>query len=93
MHNVPTSPVWARAWAGAGLLLALGALTASAVPVRESQQFTSQPGEVDAPFAPRPASGKSLQDTVWIADWTFDAPGGGCTSAGWTNAVDRARTR
>ena len=35
-------------------------------------------GEVGADALPQ----KTLQDTVWIADWSFDS-GSGCTSAGW----------
>ncbi len=27
---------------------------------------------------------KALDDTTWIADWSFDGPGGTCVSAGWT---------
>src|SRR5262245_53455799 len=27
---------------------------------------------------------KALGDTVWIADWSFDAGNGSCTSTGWT---------
>ena len=28
-------------------------------------------------------------DTVWIADWTFDLPGGGCDGSGWTKLDNR----
>ncbi len=31
-----------------------------------------------------PETQKALQDTVWIADWTFDS-GGACTEAGWVH--------
>ncbi len=36
-------------------------------------------GDVDGTH---PAPQKALQDTIWIADWTFDGDGG-CTEAGW----------
>ncbi len=58
---------------------------ALAVHPAEPLEHTPEVGEVDAigdPEAPLTAA-KVLGDTVWIADWTFDAPGGGCTDAGW----------
>ena len=30
-----------------------------------------------------PVAGKVLQDTIWIADWTFDAADGSCDDTGW----------
>jgi hypothetical protein len=36
-----------------------------------------------------PSVSKALQDTVWIAEWSFDAPGGGCTEAGWVKWDNR----
>ncbi|HZM15666.1 MAG TPA: hypothetical protein VFE28_06660, partial [Candidatus Krumholzibacteria bacterium] len=38
-------------------------------------------GDVDGT---NPAPQKALQDTVWIADWTFDT-GAPCSEAGWTH--------
>jgi len=35
-----------------------------------------------------PAPSKALEDTTWIADWSFDS-GGGCTTAGWTQFDNR----
>jgi hypothetical protein len=31
----------------------------------------------------------ATSDTAWIADWSFDAAGGGCTDAGWTRYDNR----
>jgi hypothetical protein len=39
----------------------------------------------------KPAAATALQDTLWIADWTFDAPGGGCTETGWMHYDNRIR--
>ena len=64
---------------------------ALAVRSAEPLEQTPEVGEVDAignPEAPRIA-GKVLGDTVWIADWSFDAPGGACTDAGWVKYDDR----
>lgn len=36
--------------------------------------------------ASTPVAGKVLQDTVWIADWSFDP---GCTSTGWVKFDER----
>jgi len=38
----------------------------------------SKPGQPDADGIPR--AGKVLQDTIWIANWSFEA----CSSTGWT---------
>lgn len=47
----------------------------------------TDPALVECPphaMNPQHAS-KAFNDTVWIADWTFDASGGGCTEAGWVH--------
>jgi hypothetical protein len=76
---------------GSFLLVAFVALVASlssdsalAAPPTEPNQFVAESTDEDLVSfsSPAPAS-KALQDTVWIADWTFDAPGGGCTEEGW----------
>lgn len=36
-----------------------------------------------------PLPRKALHDTIWIADWTFDAAGGGCDDTGWTRIDNR----
>ncbi len=83
MRNVQSSITRLHESAAVVLLVSVYALTAPAAPVQDRLQFTSQPTEIDGPLARGAATGKALQDTVWIADWTFDAPGGGCTSADW----------
>jgi hypothetical protein len=37
-----------------------------------------------------PAPQKALQDTIWIADWTFDS-GGECVDTGWTHVDNSVR--
>ena len=60
----------------------------AAEPVRN--ELASPEGEIDivGPVRPGEAS-KALQDTVWIADWSFDAAGGGCIDAGWIKYDNR----
>jgi DNA repair protein RecO (recombination protein O) len=45
-------------------------------------------GDVDGTL---PVAGKVLQDTVWIADWSFD--GASCNSTGWTKLDNRILNR
>jgi len=75
---------WARVQA-ASIALILVASLAWAAP-KEPATFT--PIEVDEdvndPSADR--AGKVLQDTVWIADWSFDP---GCNSSGWVKFDER----
>jgi hypothetical protein len=59
---------------------------------------TTRPGstvDIDEPTKPEPGVDqqpnlpqRALQDTVWIADWSFDS-GGGCVSTGWTHYDNR----
>ena len=58
---------------------------AVALPVERSQLASepSGPGLVGDIEETIPPPSKALQDTIWIADWTFDVFGGGCTDAGW----------
>jgi hypothetical protein len=45
-------------------------------------------GETDVPAGPIPDLPQDvLQDTVWIADWSFN--GGSCVSTGWTHYDNR----
>src|SRR5262245_23367299 len=77
---------------GSGIVIATSLLLAIVpAPVAfaappEPSMFTTPVTEIDAVGDPSesPLAAKTLQsDTVWIADWSFDTPGGGCTSAGW----------
>src|SRR5262245_1946504 len=77
----------------AGALVLAGVVIApyvakGAEPVRS--EVASTETEIDAvgPFA-RQAASKALQDTVWIAGWSFDAAGGTCTDAGWIKYDNR----
>ncbi len=65
-------------------LLGLVAANAVARPDQDRPQLVPDEPEVDAPFARPPRQATVGHDTTWIADWTFDAPGGGCTPSGWT---------
>jgi hypothetical protein len=49
------------------------------MPVEDSETYLV--GDVEGN---NPAPAKALQDTIWIADWTFDA-GVVCTTTGWIN--------
>src|SRR5262245_33318551 len=78
--------------------MCLGLLTACilgsaafAVPPAPAQ-FAPPQDEIDTIGDPTAAlHAKTLQsDTVWIADWTFDTPGG-CSSAGWLVYDNRIR--
>ncbi len=90
MHTPTSHRARTLAWRGssAGALLACllaPARVALAALPAEHAEYSPEIGEVDvigSPQAPSTAD-KALGDTVWIADWTFDAPGGGCTDAGW----------
>ncbi len=74
-------------------LLAIALLVCLLIPVdvafaahpAEPIEYAPEVGEVDAIGNPAaaPAASKVLGDTAWIADWTFDTVGGGCTDAGW----------
>jgi hypothetical protein len=44
-------------------------------------------GDVDG----TPRVSKAAVDTVWIADWTFDAAGGGCDDSGWEKIDNRVK--
>ena len=62
----------------------------TAVPQRSSPDDIGESalvGDVDGtqPQCPRRRS----SDTIWIADWTFDAPDGGCDDTGWTKIDNR----
>lgn len=67
------------------LLLVAGAVFAR--PASQVQQVSEPDVEVDIVGdvdGTNPAPQKALQDTVWIADWTFDT-GAPCSEAGWTH--------
>jgi hypothetical protein len=73
------------------LILVAGAALAKPLPTR--QEFAPGEalenglvGEVDGRY-PLPA--KAAEDTVWIADWSFDAANGGCDDTGWTKIDNR----
>ena len=68
-------------------------LFAGAVVAKPTQQyhFASEVGEVDAVGdvdGTAPAPSKVLQDTIWIADWSFDS-GATCVSTGWVKVDNR----
>ena len=70
----------------AGFLLIAVALEPQAgiaKPLQERWLLTSieEPATLDEGTAP--VAGKVLQDTIWIADWSFDGPDGSCNSDGW----------
>jgi hypothetical protein len=67
------------------LLLVAGAVFAR--PAGQVQQVSEPELEVDIigdVDGTNPAPQKALQDTVWIADWTFDT-GAPCSETGWTH--------
>ncbi len=79
-------PCWGRVANSIMLVCLLSpAHVALAVNSTAPLEYTPDVTEVDAIGNPgmSPLAGKALGDTVWIADWTFDAPGGACTDAGW----------
>ena len=69
--------------AGAVLLAAVAFAAQAAPAPADLPRYTP----VDAPdiYSPSttPVASKVYQDTIWIADWSFDLPGGGCTDDGW----------
>jgi hypothetical protein len=88
------SRVAAWLWLPAAALLAclvVPARVALGAPAAEPMQYTPEVGDIDAiGNGQQPgAAGKVLSDTVWIADWTFDAAGGACTDAGWVKYDNR----
>ncbi len=67
------------------LLLAAGIVFAHSAADRQQiavPQF--EPGVVGDVDGVNPSPQKALQDTVWIADWSFDT-GAPCSEAGWTH--------
>jgi len=69
--------------------LVLAANAAWAEPSRERHEATPIEEAADWNDVTTPVAGKALQDTVWIADWSFDTPGGDCTEAGWVKYDNR----
>src|SRR5262249_7872692 len=57
--------------------------SAPAAPSRDRAEWTGSATEAGGPVA-GDGIAKALGDTVWIADWSFDAGAGTCTDAGWT---------
>ncbi len=77
-----------RHWSIVGWSLASLALLAELALARPPAHEVAEPeidvdviGDVDGTH---PAPQKALQDTIWIADWTFDGDGV-CTEAGWVH--------
>src|SRR5437867_7490711 len=87
------STAWPRATlpcAGGALcaLLLVGSAALAKPVARPPQELTTyDPGDADVVGGGdgvAPVLGKAAaNDTIWIADWSFDAAGGACTSAGW----------
>ena len=74
-------------------LLLLVAGTALARPAGQAQQVSAPDVEVDLVGdvdGTNPLPQKALQDTIWIADWSFDH-GASCTEAGWTHVDNHIR--
>ena len=73
------------------LALAAGAAVArpSAIPQDLAPVDIGETGLVGDLDGSNPMPAKALQDTIWIADWTFDAPGGGCDDTGWVKIDNR----
>src|SRR5262245_65491238 len=77
-------------WVGSFLL---AASAASARPTVELQQWAptdADAGVVGDVDGTQPAPQKVLQDTVWIADWTFDTLGP-CDGTGWVHVDNHIR--
>ena len=74
-----------------GYVLALIVLAAQAGLAKPVEERSLAPIEEPALFdeMTAPAAGKALQDTIWIADWNFDGPGGTCTEDGWVKYDNR----
>ena len=69
-----------RLSAGTALLAVLVSAAQAAPTSREAPTVT----EIETlESTSAPVAGKVLQDTIWIADWSFDAPDGSCNSDGW----------
>jgi hypothetical protein len=64
-----------------GALLFAGIAVAKPVQPQEFSVIETESELVGDVEGTAPAVSKALQDTVWIADWTFD--GAGCVSTGW----------
>ena len=73
------------------LALAAGAAVAkpSAIPQNFAPVDIGETGLVGDLDGSHPMPAKALNDTIWIADWTFDAPGGGCDDTGWVKMDNR----
>jgi hypothetical protein len=67
----------------------LRAEPAAAAPAERPQIVAEDVDDAVIGPSTSPAVSTSIADTVWIADWTFDAPGGGCTDAGWVKWDNR----
>jgi len=69
-----------------GLVLAAVVLAPQAGEAKPPQERTSSMPVEESEITggdTAPVAAKVLQDTIWIADWNFDAPNGSCTSDGW----------
>ena len=84
-------PVRAVAALVSGVVILASAEQASARPAPGStaQMAAESLGDEGLVGSGAASPSKVLQDTVWIADWSFDAPGGGCTDAGWVKWDNR----
>ena len=77
-------------------VVALGAIASTAAARDPMKVYVADPIsiDIDEPTKPRPGKGvpgdpvEAFQDTVWIADWAFDA-GGVCVSTGWSKIDNR----
>jgi hypothetical protein len=70
-------------------LLLAGLVLAKPAKIQEISVIETGEGLVGDVEGTMPAPQKVLQDTTWIADWSFDGPGGSCTSTGWVEWDNR----
>ena len=79
----------------ASLLVALAAIlrhsTGEARPLNPPQLSRDSPEVRRDPDVSReiPTGSGVLEDTIWIADWSFDTTSGECTDAGWARYDNR----
>ena len=72
--------------------LLIAAFLQPAAPVTERPQFAPEaipPDRIGGDATTVEPAGKAALDTIWIADWSFDASGGGCADAGWVKVDGR----
>ena len=71
------------------LIAGLAVATPTSIPQEVSPEDIGEVDAVGIVDGTQSLPAKALQDTIWIADWTFDAPDGSCDDTGWTKIDNR----